>query len=78
MASNMYNGIRELAHGAIDVQSEFTRELIAAGVPAEHAITAGNHLAKQGFDSRLEKVMNNASASAITRSLAAMGSKSVQ
>ena len=77
MASNMYNGIRALAHGAIDVQSDFTRELIAAGVPAEHAITAGNQLAKRGFDSRLEEAMAHASASAMTDNLAQMRTKSL-
>jgi hypothetical protein len=78
MKSKMYAGIQQLAHGAMDVQSDFTRELIAVGVPAEHAITAGNHLAKQGFNQRLEEAMNNASASAMTASLAKMGAHSIQ
>jgi hypothetical protein len=78
MESKMIRGIRKLAHGAMDVQSEFTRELIATGMPPDYAITAGNRLAKQGFDQRLEKAMSNASASVITQNLAEMGSKNLQ
>lgn len=74
----MKEGIRKLAHGAIDVQDQFARELIAEGMPAEHALTAATALAKKGFDSRLDAAMESASASAITRSLASIGAQRVQ
>lgn len=78
MSSNMYKGIQSLAHAAMDIQSDFTRELMAAGVPAEHAITAGNHLAKKGFDERLQGAMESASASVMTTNLAQLGAKNLQ
>lgn len=75
---SMKDGIRALAHGAMDVQDQFARELIAGGMPYEHALTAANAMAKNGFDSRLDTAMENASASAITRNLANIGSQQVQ
>lgn len=70
---SMKEGVRSLAHGAMDVQDQFARELIAIGIPPEHALTAANAIAKKGFDQRLDETMQTASASAITKTLASIG-----